>query len=193
MKFLIFIIFSYIIGSIPTAFILTKIFKGIDIRQVGSGNPGATNVLRVGGPILGIITFIIDFSKGFIPALIAKLHFELYMVALVMLFVILGHITSIFLNFKGGKGVATFLGALFAFSFKLALITLLFFLFIFFLTHIVSVSSISAVLLLITIFIISKNFDINTKLIVTLIGALIIYRHKSNIKRLLNKEEKKLF
>ncbi len=193
MKLIIAFILSYLIGSIPTAYILIKTFKGIDIRKVGSGNPGTTNALRSGGIFLGITTFVFDFLKGFIPVLIAKQHFTTHIVALIMLFAVLGHITSIFLSFKGGKGVATFLGTLFAFSFKLALITLLIFLIVFILTHIVSISSIIATLFLITISIVSKNFNIYTKLLLTITGILIIYRHNSNIRRVLNKEEKKLF
>lgn len=193
MKLIITCILSYLIGSIPTAYILIKISKGIDIRKVGSGNPGATNALRTGGIFLGIFTFIFDFLKGFMPVLIAKQHFATHTVVLIILFTVLGHITSIFLSFRGGKGVATFLGGLFAFSFKLALITLSIFLIVFILTHIVSISSIIGILSLIIISIVSKNFNIYTKLLLTLTGILIIYRHNSNIKRLLNKEEKKLF
>jgi glycerol-3-phosphate acyltransferase PlsY len=188
------IILSYIIGSIPTAYILTKIFKGIDIRTVGSKNPGTTNVIRTAGFLLGILTFIVDFMKGVLPAILAKKYLTKDILPLTMFFTVLGHTTSPFLSFKGGKGVATFFGSLFVISISIFIYTSISFLFVFFLTHIVSISSIISVIVFLGYMLLKSFYEFqNTKIFFILTVLWIIYRHKTNIKKLILKEEKKLF
>ena len=193
-KSIIIIFLSYIIGSIPTAYLLTKIFKGIDIRTVGSKNPGATNVLRTTGVSLGIVTLVIDFIKGVVPILIAKKYLPYNFLPVIMFSVVLGHTTTPFLSFKGGKGVATFLGSLCALSLYMFVYVCIFFIIVFLLTHIVSISSILSSMFFLS-FVLLKNFSEyqDTKVFFVLTVLWIVYRHSSNIKRLLLKEEKKLF
>ncbi len=193
-KNVIIILISYLIGSTPTAYLLTKIFKGIDIRTVGSKNPGATNVLRTTGVTLGVVTLVIDFIKGVLPILIAKKYLSYYFLPIIMFFVVFGHTTSPFLYFRGGKGVATFFGSLSAISPYMFVYVSIVFIIAFLLTRIVSVSSIISTLSFL-ILILLKNFPEyqNTKIFFLLTVLWIVYRHKSNIKRIILKEEKKLF
>ena len=118
MEIFIVAVFSYLCGSIPFGLILTKTFSGKDIRDVGSGNIGATNVLRTGNKYLAFLTLILDILKGYIAVIITKQFFP-ELLQLSALLVFLGHIFPIWLKFKGGKGVATFLGILFALSYSL--------------------------------------------------------------------------
>ncbi|MCS7231946.1 MAG: glycerol-3-phosphate 1-O-acyltransferase PlsY [Elusimicrobiota bacterium] len=186
------IIFSYLLGSIPTAFILVKVFQGKDIRKMGSGNPGTTNVIRSSGLLLGLITFIIDFLKGYIPIIITLKSYPQY-IYISMFFVILGHIYSIFLKFKGGKGVATFFGVLFGISPKIFVISGIFFIISLLLTHIVSISSLISVIVSMFLFAFIEKHNIISKLTFFLIISIIILRHKENIIRLINKQEKRIF
>ena len=115
MDIIIVISFSYIFGSIPFGLILTKIFVNLDIRKIGSGNIGATNVLRSGNKLLAAITLLLDVLKGYLPVIISLKYFpELTQLYCIITF--LGHVFPIWLKFKGGKGVATYLGRLFAIS-----------------------------------------------------------------------------
>ena len=110
------ILFSYLIGSIPTGYLIAKQVMHIDIRQHGSGNPGAANVYRIVGKWAGISTFLVDAIKGFVPVLLAR-HFcpDIYVIAIVCgVVAILGHMWTIYLKFRGGKGVATSAGVFFA-------------------------------------------------------------------------------
>ena len=121
MDFTIIILFSYFCGSIPFGLILTKIFNNKDIRYIGSGNIGATNVLRTGNKLLAGFTLILDISKGYLPAIISKTYYpELFHLSCLVVF--FGHLFPIWLKFKGGKGVATYLGILFALSLELSLL-----------------------------------------------------------------------
>ena len=121
MDVLIVILFSYLSGSIPFGLILTKIFGDQDIRNIGSGNIGATNVLRTGNKFLATLTLLLDILKGYIPVIIVQ-HYFPGLIQLSCLLAIIGHIFPIWLKFKGGKGVATYLGILFALSIKLSLL-----------------------------------------------------------------------
>lgn len=189
---LLLIIFSYLLGSIPTAFILVKIFKGEDIRKLGSGNPGTTNVIRTTNLWLGLLTFIVDFLKGYIPVIVAKRYYP-EITYITMFFAVLGHIKSIFLKFSGGKGVATFFGALFATSHKLFFITTTIFALVLFLTHIVSISSLTSIITCIVLFLIINERDLISNVSLLLIVLIITIRHKENIKRLINRQERKIF
>ena len=113
-------LFSYLSGSIPFGFLVTKIFGKIDVRNIGSGNIGATNVLRTGNKFLAVITLILDILKGYIPVFISAKYFpELIELSCISAF--LGHLFPIWLKFKGGKGVATYVGILAALSLQLFL------------------------------------------------------------------------
>ncbi|MFN3551107.1 MAG: glycerol-3-phosphate 1-O-acyltransferase PlsY [Endomicrobiia bacterium] len=195
MKNLIFLIFSYFLGSFPTAYILVKKIKNVDIRKLGSGNPGATNVVRTSGIVLGIITLLIDFLKGFVAVFIAKKYFSINFLPLVVLFVILGHVFSIFLFFKGGKGVATFFGCSLAMSYKIFLICLLTFVVVLIISRYVSLSSILSIFVfgIIILFFDFINFNFYNKLILLMIPFVIIFRHKENIKRIFDRQENKIF
>ena len=194
-------VFSYFCGSIPFGLILTKAFSGKDIRDVGSGNIGATNVLRTGNKYLAIATLILDILKGYIAVIITKQFFP-ELIQLSALLVFLGHIFPIWLKFKGGKGVATFLGILLALSYSL---TLLFILSWITVALIFKYSSLSSIFASITVFIISfikeniiKSIDPNIsnvsdiKLLLFIFLILIIYTHKNNISNLINRTEHKI-
>ena len=183
-------VFSYLCGSIPFGLILTKAFSGKDIRNVGSGNIGATNVLRTGNKYLAIATLILDILKGYIAVIITKQFFP-ELLQLSALLVFLGHLFPIWLKFKGGKGVATFLGILFALSYSLTLRFILTWITV---TLIFKYSSLSSIFASITVFVISfikeniiKAFDpdisnvSDIKLLLFIFLILIIYTHKNNI------------
>ena len=190
---LVLILFSYLLGSVPTGYLVAKRVMGIDIREHGSGNPGAANVYRIVGKWAGITTFIIDALKGFIPVCLAR-HFcpEEYWVAIVCgVIAILGHMWTIYLKFRGGKGVATSAGV---FAALLPIPTAL--AFACFVLCVwkwgrISIGSICAcvVLPLASFFIGSHPMSVNV--MVTAIGLLVIYKHIPNIKRLLAQKELK--
>ena len=143
MEYLIVGITSYLMGSIPFGFILTKIFLKKDIREIGSGNIGATNALRTGNKLLGYSTLILDILKAVMPILIIKNYFIDY-IFLSSLSVFLGHIFPIWLKFKGGKGVATLLGILFCINYSLAFIFIVTWFIIFMVSKYSSLSSLAA-------------------------------------------------
>ena len=193
--------FSYICGSIPFGLILTKAFSGKDIRSVGSKNIGATNVLRTGNKYLAFSTLILDILKGYFVVIITQQYFP-ELIQLSALLVFLGHLFPIWLKFKGGKGVATFIGILFALSYSL---TLLFILTWITVALIFKYSSLSSIFASITVFVISfikenviKVFDPNIsnvsdiKLLLFIFLILIIYTHKNNISNLINRTEHKI-
>ena len=113
--------FSYLSGSLPFGLILTKVFSGKDVRKIGSGNIGATNVLRTGNKYLAASTLFLDVLKGYAPVLLTSYFFNEY-IYISALSSFLGHVFPIWLNFKGGKGVATYLGILIAFSYILSIL-----------------------------------------------------------------------
>ena len=199
MNIIIALLTAYIFGSIPTSYIMGKLIKGIDIRDFGSGNVGATNALRILGTKVGIFTLIIDIGKGFIAVTIARFIIEEptdLILILTGLFAILGHIFTIFLKFKGGKGVATSAGVFIALVPIPVALALFVFVFTVWLSKFVSLGSILAAL---TLFIselvmnIWISFTELEFLIFTFIIALfIIIRHKANIQRLINGNENKI-
>ena len=183
-------VYSYFLGSIPFGFILTKIFLKQDIRETGSGNIGATNVLRTGNKFLAILTLVLDFLKGYMTIIITLKYFN-DLILLSALICLLGHIFSILLKFKGGKGVATYLGILLALSVNYFLIFIIVWVSI---LLILRYSSLSSILATFGIFIYEYFFLENNILSFLFISFIIIlYAHRSNILKLINKTETKVF
>lgn len=191
MYLLIFII-SYLLGNINAAYIYGRITKNTDIRQHGSGNAGTTNALRVMGKKAAIIVFISDFLKGLIAVLLAKeLSNGAYAEAIAALAVIIGHNWPIFLRFKGGKGIATLIGAYTMIAPIYLLIALGIAILIISFSKLVSLASICGIYSILIMIIIFQGFGIN--FILTLIIAIIsTYQHRANIKRIVKGEENKL-
>lgn len=184
---LLIIFFSYLCGSIPFGLVISYIFKKDDPRSIGSKNIGATNVLRTAGVMLGLFTLILDILKGFI-AIKITLMLNSDVVGLSMTFVIIGHIFPIWLKFKGGKGVATFIGVLLAYNFQLFLL----FTFTWLLCALLfKYSSLSAIIALITNLISTIAFDLNYIYFI-IVSFLILIKHFSNIQRLLTGNETKI-
>ncbi len=180
---------SYLVGSIPFGLILTKFFLKKDIRNIGSGNIGATNVLRTGKKFLAVLTLIFDISKGYFAIFITSKYFPDY-IYLSGLICFLGHIFPIWLKFKGGKGVATYLGIILAFSFNLALVFCISWLLILFLTK---YSSLSSIIGSINVFLFSFFSEkISPDFLFFSFLMIIIYTHKQNILRLKDKKETKI-
>ena len=188
------IILFYVIGSLPFALFFTKLFGLGDIRKVGSGNVGATNVLRTGNKFVAFIVLCFDIFKGFLPFLILQMYFQdisLLNKILLCHFAILGHIYPVWLKFKGGKGVATYIGFLFGFNPYIAILFLLVWLVTVFVSKYSSLGSLIGILVAPSYYIfINFNFYI---LIFFIYLTLIIYlKHTENIKRLINKTESKI-
>ena len=183
----IFIIISYLIGSIPFGLIGKFIFKIKDPRTFGSKNIGATNILRSGNKGAALFTLILDMSKGLIIILVGQ-SLQLDNLHLVILAVVLGHIFPIYLFFKGGKGVATFFGVLIGLNLLCGVLTLFSWLIIFLCFKKSSLSALLSIILSnVFLFFIYDNFE--SKVAVLIITIVIFYKHKSNIIRMINKEE----
>ena len=181
-------IISYLMGSIPFGFILTKIFLKKDIRDIGSGNIGATNALRTGNKVLGYATLILDICKAIIPVIYTKINFpELIFVASLCAF--LGHVFPIWLKFKGGKGVATYVGILFSINIVFGLIFAISWLITFVLTKYSSLSSLIGSLSLPAYLLITGQTN-NVNFFIMMF-VLIFFTHRENVKRLKNREENK--
>ena len=195
-------IICYLLGSIPFAYLVPKLFGFGDIRKIGSGNPGTTNVLRTGNKLLAIFVLVFDTLKGFIPLFYFKNYYSFENIILLQIqpeiiiylicsFAIIGHIFPVWLKFKGGKGVATFIGYLFGANYFLALL----FIFSWLTVAIISrYSSLSSIISLIIIPFISFYFFniITINALIFIISFFIILKHYSNILRLLNKTENKI-
>jgi len=193
---------AYLLGSIPTSFIFTKVLKRTDIREHGSGNVGATNVFRVVGKIPAIIVLVIDILKGYVAVALIPVFFynsgagsiigiDLLKILLGVI-VISGHVWSVFLKFKGGKGVATTAGVMAALAPMVLAGSVIIWVVVFSIVRIVSVASIAASIFL-PIF--ALVFYQSTYLVffTVLLCVMGTYKHKANIKRLIRGEEKKLF
>ena len=188
MDFFLISFISYLMGSIPFGFILTKFFLKQDIRNIGSGNIGATNALRTGNKLIGYSTLILDVAKAIIPVIYVKNNYP-DLIYLASLCSFLGHVFPIWLKFKGGKGVATYLGILFSINFIYGFIFITNWLFIFFLSKYSSLSSLIAAFSIPVYLYVSGNTNgINFFLIMF---VLIFYTHRENVKRLKNQEETK--
>ncbi len=188
---------AYFCGAIPSGVWIGKAFKGIDIRTVGSKNSGATNAYRILGAKFGIFTLVCDALKGYIPLYVAsKFDISSQYIVVIGLIAIFAHSMSCFLNFKGGKGVATSLGVFLFLAPEAVLITLLGFIIVVYFTRYVSLSSITgAIILPIMVCILPAKEGVDKFTLIVLsfvIGIFVIYKHKSNISRLLNGTESKI-
>ena len=182
-------IYSYLLGSIPFGLIITKFFLGKDIRNIGSGNIGTTNVLRTGKKSLAAATLILDILKGYISILIAHKYF-IELIYLSALICFIGHIFPLWLKFKGGKGVAVYLGIVLGISFSLGIIFGLAWLLVAIIFRYASLSSIIGSMS-VWIYSIFMDNEIQTYLLF-IIFIIIIYTHKDNIIRLKNSNENKI-
>lgn len=187
---------AYLIGSIPTGFLMTKIFLGADIRIAGSKNVGATNVYRVAGKLPGLLTLVIDIVKGIIVVTLMADFFYTYLPdidyiffkTLLGLIVILGHIYSVFLKFKGGKGVATTIGVMAAIAPSVLLASLAVWLIVFIPTNYVSLGSLAfGMALPVSALLFDQPFYV--VIFCVILCIINSYKHKDNIKRLLKREE----
>jgi glycerol-3-phosphate acyltransferase PlsY len=185
----------YFFGSIPFAYILPKIFGLGDIRKLGSGNVGSTNVLRAGNKLLAIFVLAFDIIKGFAPLFILKNYYHNELSEIIILFIgsaaILGHIFPIWLKFKGGKGVATYIGFLFAINYIFGIIFIITWLLIAFLKKYSSLASITSLVLL-PLFVMLFSYEKQIIYLLILINLIIISKHYSNIYRLIHKSETKI-
>ena len=182
-------IYSYILGSIPFGLLITKFFLKEDIRDVGSGNIGATNVLRTGKKILAALTLFLDISKGFVSVYFTSKYFS-ELIYLSGLICFLGHVFPVWLKFKGGKGIATYLGVVLALSFKLALVFGVSWLVILYATRYSSLSSIIGSLNVFLFAFLSSSISFDFLYFTFLM--IIIFTHRENILRLKNKTEDKI-
>ena len=188
MEFLTIGIISYLMGSIPFGLILTKVFLKKDIREIGSRNIGATNVLRTGNKFIGYTTLFFDIMKAVAPVIYVKMNFPDF-IYIASLCTFLGHVFPVWLKFKGGKGVATYLGILFALNFSFGLIFVISWLVTFVLFKFSSLSSLVASASIPIYLLVLSQFD--HLIFFTIMFVLIFFTHRENIKRLKNKEESK--
>ena len=181
-------IISYLMGSVPFGFILTKIFLKKDIREIGSGNIGATNALRTGNKTIGYSTLVLDILKAVAPVIYVKIFYQdfLYIASLCAF---LGHVFPIWLKFKGGKGVATYVGILFAINIYFGIIFATSWFITFFISKYSSLSSLVGAASIPIYLLILSQFD--QGIFFTIMFILIFFTHRENIKRLKNKEETK--
>jgi acyl phosphate:glycerol-3-phosphate acyltransferase len=189
LDFILVLIYSYTFGSIPFGLIITKIFLKKDVRNIGSGNIGATNVLRAGNKFLAVLTLVLDVLKGYLTIFLTSTYFSdlVYFSALTCF---IAHIFPIWLRFKGGKGVATYLGVILGLSFNLAVIFGLVWLVILFSFKYSSLSSIVSSLLVFVYSIFLGNFSLSLYLFIVFI--IVLYTHRENIIRLKNNSENKI-
>ena len=182
-------LYAYLIGSMPFGLIITKLFLKKDVRNIGSGNIGATNVLRTGNKSLAILTLFFDILKGYISIHISFIYFHdlIYLAALACF---VGHIFPVWLNFNGGKGVATYLGIILALSYKFAIIFGVSWLTLSFLFKYSSLSSIFSTLLIFLYSLMLNNHFLSFYFFIVFI--IILYTHRENIIRLKNKTETKI-
>ena len=181
--------YSYLLGSIPFGLLLTKIFLKKDIRKVGSGNIGTTNVLRTGNKYLAIATLFFDLLKGYFSVYATIIYFE-GLASFSALICFVGHIFPIWLKFKGGKGVATYLGVILALSYKYFLIFSIAWVSISLLFRFASLSSMISTLI---VFLYAYFFEINNNtLLLFIFFVMILFTHKENVIRLKSSRENKI-
>ncbi|MFH1245894.1 MAG: glycerol-3-phosphate 1-O-acyltransferase PlsY [Candidatus Omnitrophota bacterium] len=199
------IVISYFLGAIPIGYILSRVLKGIDIRKYGSGNIGATNVFRVVSPLAGLVVLLLDMLKGLIPVVVLgdvllqwmPAYDHVFIRILLGIAAVCGHNWTIFLQFKGGKGIATTAGVLLGLSIKvhslgiIVLLCLLVWIAVVFITRYVSLGSIAAACVF-PILMIVFGQPVKLVLFAVALGLFAVYRHKSNIYKLLRGEEHKI-
>ena len=198
---ILFFIISYLIGAIPFGLIAGKVFKGVDVRDYGSGNIGATNVIRVCGKPIGYGVFVLDVLKGFVPTFCVNYYFSKSMdlevvgwiTVMAGICAVLGHTFSLFLKFKGGKGVCTSLGVILGLDWRVALIRYVVFLLLLAITRYVSLGSILGALSVFLTFVFVRYFNspLAYKILSGVLFIAIVYTHIPNIKRLLTGTESK--
>ena len=181
-------IISYLMGSIPFGLILTRIFLKKDIREIGSGNIGATNALRTGNKLIGYSTLILDVLKAVIPVLYVKINFP-DAVFISALFAFIGHVFPVWLKFKGGKGVATYVGILFSLNIIYGLVFGICWLIVFIISKYSSLASLIGSLSIPAYILIMEGSE--NVFFYVIMFILIFFTHRENIKRLKNKEETK--
>ena len=181
-------IISYLMGSIPFGFLLTKIFLKKDIREIGSGNIGATNALRTGNKSIGYTTLVLDILKAIVPVIYVKIFYQEFLY-IASLCAFLGHVFPVWLKFKGGKGVATYVGILFAINIYFGIIFIISWSITFFISKFSSLSSLVGAGSIPIYLLISAQF--NQVIFFIIMFVLIFFTHRENIKRLKNKEETK--
>ena len=201
MDIIIVVLFSYLSGSIPFGLILTRFLGGQDVRKIGSGNIGATNVLRTGNKYLAATTLILDILKGYAPVVVTQNYFPEY-IQLSALLAFLGHIFPLWLKFKGGKGVATYLGILLALSYSLGFLFMFTWVVVSLIFRYSSLSSMFSSLTVLVITFFRENavkainpdfiFAADIKLILFIFFILIIFTHRKNISNLKNRTEQKI-
>ncbi len=182
-------VYSYFLGSIPFGFVLTKIFLKQDIRKVGSGNIGTTNVLRTGKKYLALVTLLLDALKGYASIIISSIYFN-DLIFLSALICFIGHIFPVWLSFKGGKGIAVYLGIIIALSFPLGIVFGFSWILVAIIFRYSSLSSIVGALAVLSYSIFFNSYFLNFFLFVTFI--IILFTHRENIRRLKNSEETKI-
>jgi len=188
MEIFLVILVSYLMGSIPFGYILTKVFLKKDIREIGSGNIGATNALRTGNKSIGYLTLTFDILKAAIPVLFIKINYP-DLIHISALSVFIGHVFPVWMKFKGGKGVATYVGILICMSLNLGIVFIISWLIIFFISKYSSLGSILSSLIIPIFIFFNSNHEIEYFFIIMFV--FILYTHRENVKRLINKEESK--
>jgi len=178
---------AYLLGSIPFGLLLTRFFGGVDIRSIGSGNIGATNVMRTGKKWLGILTLLLDLGKGLVAVLFAKYVYDENAAIIAGLFAVLGHIFPIWLQYKGGKGVATTFGVFLAINWGFALVILAVWLGVFLITRFSSLAAIVSICYSPVIAYVMDGYL--AALLCLILSALIIFTHRHNLARLLSGTE----
>jgi len=178
---------AYLLGSIPFGLLLTRFFGGVDIRSIGSGNIGATNVMRTGKKWLGILTLLLDLGKGLLAVLFAKYVYDENAAVVAGLFAVLGHVFPIWLQYKGGKGVATSFGVFLAINWSFALVILAVWLGVFLLTRFSSLAAIVSICYSPVIAYVMDGYM--AAMLCLILSALIIFTHRHNLARLLSGTE----
>ena len=187
MEYLVVIVISYLLGSIPFGLLITKLFLKKDIREIGSGNIGATNVLRSGNKFIGYTTLFLDIFKAVVPVIFVKYnYFDLVYISALSVF--LGHVFPIWLKFKGGKGVASYVGILLSLNLIYGLVFGITWIIIFLISKYSSLSSLIGSLSIPIYLFFTNGSQI---IFFVIMFVLIFYTHRENIKRLKNKEESK--
>ena len=201
-----FFILVFLLGGIPFGLLISRYWLKIDIRQQGSGNIGMTNVMRVGGKLPGLLTFLLDFGKGVLAVLLAKtfiipmineIETHKIFLSLAGVIVVCGHVFSVFLRFNGGKGISTLFGVLAVLNLKICICAAIIWLAIFFWKHISSLSGITMLTILPWLFLIMPWLKNESPVwpvffLFLLLSSLLVYKHKENIKRLLKGQEGQL-